>query len=141
VGPRDHGERLWLVEVGTHVNAQLTELPIGEPVEVYPGTLGGVETPKALRRRRRLRPGREPAHTYEATGFGASNGLEALIRLQSPPPTEGTGELVALDLATGEELWVADLDLPPFAGVTVVNDLVMTATFDGTMLALPARHR
>jgi outer membrane protein assembly factor BamB/plastocyanin len=132
---RETTERLWLVEVGTHVNAELTELPIGEPVEVYPGTLGGVETPKALADGVVYVPVVNLPTTYEATGFGASNGLEALIRLQSPPPTEGTGELVALDLATGEELWVAELDLPPFAGVTVVNDLVFTATFDGTLLA------
>jgi outer membrane protein assembly factor BamB len=132
---RETTERLWLVEVGTHVNDELTELPIGEPVEVYPGTLGGVETPKALADGVVYVPVVNLPTTYEATGFGASNGLEALIRLQSPPPTEGTGELVALDLATGDELWVAELDLPPFAGATVVNDLVFTATFDGTLLA------
>jgi outer membrane protein assembly factor BamB/plastocyanin len=132
---RDSGERLWSTEVGIHQDDHLTELPIGEPVEVYPGILGGVETPKAAADGVVYAAVVDLPTTYEATGFGAVNGLDALIRLQTPPPDEGTGELVAIDLATGGILWIAELDRPPFGGATVVNDLVFTATFDGTLLA------
>lgn len=132
---RDDGTRLWMTDVGIHQDDDLTELPIGEPVEVYPGTLGGVETPMAAADGVVYVPVVDLPTVYEATGFGASTGLDALIRLQSPPPDEGTGELVAIDLASGEILWVAPLEQPTFGGATVVNDLVLTATFDGTMLA------
>jgi outer membrane protein assembly factor BamB len=132
---RDSGERLWLTDVGIHQDDHLTELPIGEAVEVHPGVLGGVETPKAAADGVVYVPVVDLPTTYEATGFGASSGLEALVRLRTPPPDEGTGELVALDLATGQPRWAAALEQPPFAGATVVNDLVLTATFDGTMLA------
>ena len=48
----------------------------------------------------------------------------------------GTGEMLALDLATGHVLW--DTKLPQMADgdATVVNDLVFTTTFDGHLIAL-----
>ena len=41
------GEELWRTPVGIHQNNELQELDDEEYVEVFPGTLGGVETPLA----------------------------------------------------------------------------------------------
>ncbi len=43
----DTGKLLWQAAVGTHQNDQLSAVPPGQTVEVYPGSLGGVETPIA----------------------------------------------------------------------------------------------
>jgi len=46
------------------------------------------------------------------------------------------GEVVAIDVADGHILWDVTVDGDPLGGATVVNDLVLTATFEGTILAL-----
>jgi outer membrane protein assembly factor BamB len=48
------------------------------------------------------------------------------------------GEVVALDLATGTRRWRRPLPSPVFGCATVVNDVVLTATYDGTVYALAA---
>ncbi len=50
--------------------------------------------------------------------------------------TEGTGEIVAVDAATGEIQWTHETDAVPFGAATVVNDLVVASTFEGTIFAL-----
>jgi mono/diheme cytochrome c family protein len=52
------------------------------------------------------------------------------------PIDEGTGEMVALDLETGEQLWSTEFEQPPYGAATVVNDLVFTTIFSGELLAL-----
>ena len=49
--------------------------------------------------------------------------------------SKGTGELDALDAATGQIQWKADLDAPDFGAATVVGDLVFTSTFKGKVVA------
>jgi hypothetical protein len=49
--------------------------------------------------------------------------------------SKGTGELVAIEIATGKILWDKQFTSMNFGGATVVNDLVLTATFDGTIYA------
>src|SRR4030042_5368313 len=46
-----------------------------------------------------------------------------------------TGELVAIDAATGKILWDNKFDSLNVGAATVVNDLVFTATFDGKIYA------
>src|SRR4029078_6435767 len=48
------------------------------------------------------------------------------------------GDVVALDARTREVLWDTKVPGDPTGGVTVVNDLVFTATAQGTILALSA---
>jgi outer membrane protein assembly factor BamB len=48
---------------------------------------------------------------------------------------EGTGAIVALDVATGEILWETNVDQMPFGAMTLSNDLVFTTTFDGKLRA------
>jgi len=47
----------------------------------------------------------------------------------------GTGELVRLDLATGEIDWSVELDTMPFGAATISNDLLFTTLFDGRLVA------
>ena len=45
----------------------------------------------------------------------------------------------AVDLATGKVLWTHPFTTPTYGAATVVNDLVFTTTFDGTLHALDAK--
>jgi hypothetical protein len=66
---------------------------------------------------------------------GSSVGYEDLSKLD---PSKGTGELVALDAATGKPAWTRKLPLPDFGCATVGNGVVFTSTFDGTVYGLDA---
>jgi outer membrane protein assembly factor BamB len=54
-------------------------------------------------------------------------------------PTRGSGRLVALDAATGARLWTRLFPSPNFGCATVVNDVVFTSTYDGTVYAVGVR--
>jgi outer membrane protein assembly factor BamB len=58
----------------------------------------------------------------------------------TPDFTKGSGELVALDLATGKRLWTTALSAPSLGGATVSNDLVFTATLTGEVVALSRQN-
>jgi len=47
--------------------------------------------------------------------------------------TGGTSEVVALDVATGEQLWSTEVVAPLYGGCTVCNDIVFTAGLDGVV--------
>jgi hypothetical protein len=47
----------------------------------------------------------------------------------------GTGELIALDVATGNQLWSQSFDSINIGAATVVNDLVFTSTMSGKIYA------
>jgi outer membrane protein assembly factor BamB len=123
---RETGEELWRTAVGKHQNDDLTELPEDEAVEVYPGSLGGVETPIAYSNGIVFAPLLNNPTYYVASGFG--EGPRTLA--------DADGQLVAVDAATGEILWDVTLPSPQLAGATVVNDLVFTGGLDGVVRAL-----
>jgi outer membrane protein assembly factor BamB len=133
---RDSGEMLWETPVGIHQNDELTEIPMGEEILVYPGVWGGVETPMSYADGGLYVPVVNLPTPYTATGHDAEDGVEAVAnasgRTELP---EGTGEFVAIDVTNGEILWSVELDTPPFGGATVVNDLVFFTTFDGIVYA------
>jgi len=56
--------------------------------------------------------------------------------LETVDPSAGSGRIVALDDATGDVLWDRRLPQPVFSCATVSNDVVFTATFDGTVYGL-----
>ena len=121
---RDNGELLWgPISVGVHMNDELTEL--SEATRVLPGSFGGVLTPPAL-----------------ADGVAYVATLNAPTRYQ-PDRTAYfgseintmNGNLVAIDVATGEVLWDTMVEGDPTGGATVINDLVLTATFQGEVFA------
>ena len=116
------GKSLWTVPVGKHQN-DTGPLP-KEYIPVYPGTLGGVETPMALAARRIFVPWVDLATQTSATSSNGTN-----------PLSEGRGGFTALDAATGKVLWQRSLPSMVFGAATVANDVVFTSTYDGTVYA------
>ncbi len=112
--------RLWDVEVGVHRNDR-GPLP-RKAVEVCPGLLGGVETPMAYAAGRVFVPVVNLCTRESAVSNAPLGTLDV---------TKGTGELVALDAATGRRLWRRVLPQPVFGCATVAGDVVFTSTFDG----------
>ncbi len=117
------GEELWRTPVGRHENDDVQEIPEGETLEVFPGNLGGVETPFAFANGRVFVALLNGAGYYTATGVGTG------------PENLGTanGQVVALDGATGEIVWDVTVPTPLFAAATVINDVVFTGGLDGVV--------
>lgn len=123
---RENGYELWRVPVGKHQNDTLTYVPEGETLEVLPGTLGGVQSPMAF-----------------------VNGIlyVAVMNLASSFTTDGpifgdtdytvsTGELLAIDGASGAILWSVDTPVAiAGAAPTIANDVVFIGTIDGILRA------
>lgn len=134
---RGNGETVWRTEVGIHQNDDVTEIPMDMTIEVWPGALGGVETPMAYADGTIYAPVLNLPTRFTATGGGAETGSEALANASEATNIgSGTSELVALDAATGIILWSHRFDAENYGGATIVNDLVLTATADGMIYAL-----
>ena len=128
----ESGELVWKTPVGEHNGhdddhkaaqaGELDQLP-ELPVTVLPGVLGGVETQLALAGGVVYAPVVNLATTFESQ-------VTRTMDLAA-----GTGEVVALDVATGEKRWTTRLPAPPYGAATVSNDLLFTTTFDGTVHA------
>lgn len=122
----DTGEQLWRTEVGIHDNDDLTEID-GETL-VYPGSLGGVQTPIAIADGTIFTCVVNAPSLYsgpEETSYGFN------VQLGS-----ANSELVAVDAVTGEIDWTVELEGDAFGGATVAGDLVFTSTWSGIVLAL-----
>lgn len=122
---RETGEEVWRTEVGKHENDNLTEIPEGEQITVFPGTLGGVETPIAVANGKVFAPVYNMASVYSGSALDPSS-IDFL---------GATGQLVCLDLATGEILWDVAEPKGSLAAATVVNDVVFTGCLDGVVRA------
>jgi outer membrane protein assembly factor BamB len=127
------GGLLWKTAVGTHNGhdqddelALEGKLQLQTPYILYPGEAGGVETNMAVADGVAYVPVVDLGTTYmnPTVVVGTSNFLEA------------RGEMVALDVATGRQLWAAKLPQMPLGGATVAGDLVFTTTFGGGLGAL-----
>jgi len=127
------GALLWKTAVGTHNGHDQDDelafegkLQLRTPYIAYPGEAGGVETNMAVADGVAYLPVVDLGTTYNSPTVvvGTSDFLGA------------TGELVALDLATGRQLWTAKLQQAPYGGATVAGDLVFTTTFTGELAAL-----
>jgi outer membrane protein assembly factor BamB/mono/diheme cytochrome c family protein len=127
-----NGDRLWSRSVGIHNGHDRdNELALAGryerlelPVTVYPGVLGGVETQMAV-----------------DDGVVFAPVVDLPTRFESQERTRldiarGRGQMVALDVETGEQKWVHRFDAPPYGAATVVGSLVFTTTFDGMLWAL-----
>ncbi len=140
---RETHELIWKADVGKHTpeagaadgkgkpdqdgpdrNAPFTTFP----VTVYPGWLGGIETAMAVSDGVIYVPVNNLCSVYLRQG-NFTEGSELCDFATS------SGELVALDGATGKQLWKKDLDTQNYGGATVVNDVVVTVTFDGVIHA------
>jgi outer membrane protein assembly factor BamB len=128
------GKLVWKKPVGVHngqdnVGVEVEKNPsrLKVPWTDEPGDLGGVESQLA---------------TNGKTVFVAINNLA--VKYKGPEDSDGEfvggvgagkGELVALNVATGEIEWKKELPTSAYGAATVVNDVVFTTTFDGTLYA------
>jgi outer membrane protein assembly factor BamB len=128
-----NGKVLWKRSVGTHnghdndgVYAMKHEYSkLSLPETVYPGLLGGVIAPMS------------------------TNGTDVFVPVVNHPVTfsnqtepqengPSTGEVVALDAATGAVRWTRKLPSSVFGATTAVNDVVFATTFEGALYAFDA---
>ena len=126
------GKVVWKTKVGVHnghdqdgVLALEHKLTLRFPLTVEPGIVGGVETNMAVADGVVYVPVANLASVWKTrkTGLGSAS-FDA-----------GTGEMLALDLATGRLIWDTKLPQMPDGDATVANDLVFTTTFDGYVVA------
>src|SRR4029077_914396 len=128
------GKLIWKTPVGKHnghdndaVLALQHKFHPKVPYVYYPGTLGGVETNMAL---------------ADGIVYVPVNDLSSEFKTKAEkigtnaPIGKGTGELVAVKVATGKVLWDRHLPTSPYGDATVTNDLVFTTTLDGKVIAL-----
>ena len=115
--------RLWKRSVGRHLN-DTGPLP-RKPISIFPGDLGGVETPMALADGPSLRAVGRSAIAASATGRARVGGINfhraAGASPRSTPRAEG-------DLA-------AKLPSMDFGAATVANDVVFTSDYAGKIYA------
>jgi outer membrane protein assembly factor BamB len=127
------GRLLWKRSVGVHNGHDEDNLyamkheysRLSTPETVYPGELGGVIAPMA---------------TNGPTVFVPVVNHSVTIASQGETQENGpiTGELVALDIATGRVKWARKLPSAAFGATTAVNDIVFTTDFEGDLFALDA---
>jgi outer membrane protein assembly factor BamB len=128
------GKPVWQTAVGKHnghdddgllaMRGETSKLP--KKATVYPGTLGGVIAPMAASKTTLFVPVVNHALTIEnGTTIGESESM--------------TGEMVALDLATGKEEWHQKYETAAFGAPVAVNDMVFFATFDGKLHGLDGK--
>jgi outer membrane protein assembly factor BamB len=127
------GQLLWKTPVGRHdghddLGLQLLEhkTTITAPLEMDPGSLGGVLTDMAL---------------ADGTVYAATIDLPLTIQnlslpVGTKPAGNLSGEIVALNLTTGKIEWDTKVSTMPLGATTVSNDLVFTTLYTGTLLAL-----
>lgn len=130
---KQSGKLLWERAVGKHNGHD----DIGEetmdgtttpktPLELFPGSLGGVISPMSTDGSLVF----VPVINHSLTIMGNQEKSESSAL---------TGELVALDVATGKVAWKHKFPTGPFGATTAVNDLVFTTTYDGTIYAFDAK--
>ena len=128
---RETGNLLWAVPVGEHTaNDQWDQFPAttnkSQFLTVEPSVIGGVETPMAYSDGIIYVPVEDLATPWNSTtlDFSALNF------------TAGRGELVALDVRSGNTIWAQYFNPGVnVGGATVVNDVVFTETFNGVIYA------
>lgn len=126
---RRTGKLLWERSVGVHNGHDEIgrETMDGKfrpktPVTLFPGALGGVISPAATDGSSLFVP--VINHSLTITSGGEKQ--------ESGPLS---GELVALDAASGAVEWKHEFESAPFGATIVVNDLVFATTYDGNLYA------
>lgn len=130
---RETGKVIWQRAVGKHnghdedgvlaMNGESSKIKTGT---LYPGTLGGVIAPMSTDGSTVFVPiVNHPGQIESGSQVGEAG--------------EASGELVALDAATGKVEWSEELATPAFGAATVVNDLVFATTYEGTVSAFSAK--
>lgn len=127
------GKLLWKRSVGIHnghdndglyaMKHEYSKLHL--PETVYPGLLGGVIAPMA---------------TNGSTVFVpvVNHPVTVTPQFETQEPGPSTGELVALNAATGAVEWDHKLPASAYGAATAVNDLVFVTDFAGKLFAYDA---
>ncbi|HET6447992.1 MAG TPA: PQQ-binding-like beta-propeller repeat protein [Conexibacter sp.] len=127
------GRLLWKRSVGRHNGHDDDNLralrgqSIDLPEKIWPGNWGGVETQMA-----------SDGQTVYVPVVDLWIRYRSQVDWQVQDILAGTGELVAIDIASGRVRWSRRLPHSPYGAATVVNDLVVTTTYDGQVWALDA---
>lgn len=126
------GKPVWKRPVGTHnghdkdnlyaMKGEYSKIKAGE---LFPGVLGGVIAPMATDGKMIFVPVVNGSATITANSEIGGGG-------------EMTGELVAIDAASGEIQWQQEFSSAAFGAPTVVNDLVFVTSFEGSLYAFEA---
>jgi outer membrane protein assembly factor BamB len=126
------GKPVWKRLVGIHnghdndgLYAMRGEYSKIKPGEVFPGVLGGVIAPMATDGETIFVPVVNHAASISAGGELGEGG-------------EMTGELVAIDAASGKVEWTQEFSSAAFGAPTVINDVVFATSFEGSVYALDA---
>jgi alcohol dehydrogenase (cytochrome c) len=130
----DTGRPVWRTPVGRHNGHDKDSLyamrgeysKIQVPAEVFPGELGGVLAPMAASKSMLYAP-------------VVNHSMEVVSGSEVTESSAATGELAAIDLATGKIAWTQSFPGPVYGAATVANDLVFVTTAEGTIHALDAK--
>ena len=132
-----NGKPIWKRSVGVHnghtndnlaaEKGDFSKLHLPETVE--PGDLGGIESQLAFNGTTVFAAVNNLASTYKSQG---------LAGIADQSFSKGTGEVVAVDAATGKVKWDHKLPSSAYGAATIANDVVFTTTFDGTLYGLNA---
>ena len=124
VGLNDEsGDEVWRTAVGRHQNDDLLELP-AEPVEVFPGILGGINAPMAYAGGKVFVATLNSSSPWSATTFGYAP--DAI--------TSATSNVVAINALTGEIVWDVETGVAG-PGPTIATDVLFTGGLDGIVRA------
>jgi outer membrane protein assembly factor BamB len=126
------GRLIWKTPVGEHspsdgypAEALDHTLKLTAPYRILPGSLGGVLTDMSM----------AGGSVYVAT-VDLPFTVPKMSYPVGTPDGNGTGEVVALNLATGHIEWDTKVPAMPFGATTVSNDLVVTTLYNGVLVAL-----
>jgi outer membrane protein assembly factor BamB len=128
------GKVVWQRAVGKHnghdddglLAMRGEESKIKTPATVYPGSLGGVIAPMST----------DGTSVFVPVVNSPIELVSGAEKQEIGPPS---GEIVALDLATGKVDWHQQLASPAFGATTVVNDLVFATSYEGSVSAFKAK--
>jgi alcohol dehydrogenase (cytochrome c) len=127
------GKLIWKTPVGDHNGhdddsrlALEHKSTIKRPYTILPGSLGGVLTNLAV----------AGSNLYVVTCDLPLTYTNLKEPTPDKPAGSATGEVEALDLATGTVKWDTKVRQLPLGAATVSNDLVLTSLYDGRLIAL-----
>lgn len=118
------GRPLWEVAVGEHQNDQLSSPPRAS-VQLIPGPRGGVASPMACR----------DGILYVPVVNQAGKYSPERPETDVSDISQGSGELLAIDIRYGKIIWRQVFDSPVLGGATIMGDLVFTSTYAGRIYA------
>jgi outer membrane protein assembly factor BamB len=124
------GKPVWRTAVGKHnghdkdpLYAMRGEYDKIKPGEVFPGAIGGVVALAAA----------DDKQIYVPI---VNHSLTLVNGEETTEESAATGEVAALDLATGKISWTAELPQPAYGSLVVSNDVLFATTADGIVHAL-----